>query len=240
MTEAEWLACGEPGPMLGFMAVNTSPRKLRLFACACGRHVWELLEDERSRRGVEVLERFADGLVDASEVESVEREARAAAQAQPATSEGQDNVPDRQILAEAVAYTLLGSARTKEEYARIARDATFGFVLAMATGSDRYCPMKETNAQIHLLRELVGNPFRPVALGPASRTPTVTCLAQAAYDERIPPAGTLDPVRLAVVADALEEAGCMSEDILTHLRSAGPHVRGCWVLDLILGKEVEG
>jgi hypothetical protein len=88
-----------------------------------------------------------------------------------------------------------------------------------------------------LLREIAGNPFRPVALDPAWRTPTVTALATAAYDERILPAGTLEPDRLAILADAFEDAGCDNADILGHLRSPGPHVRGCFVVDLLLQKE---
>ena len=99
-----------------------------------------------------------------------------------------------------------------------------------------------------LLREIVGNPFRPrnpyksvhmVAMGSdhGSRliprepglTPTVLGLAQAAYDER-----AFD--RLPILADALEEAGCEDGGILDHLRGPGPHVRGCWVVDLLLGK----
>jgi hypothetical protein len=65
---------------------------------------------------------------------------------------------------------------------------------------------------------------------------TVVRLAQAAYEERCLPGGELDNGRLAVLADALEEAGSTDADILGHLRGPGPHVRGCWVVDLILGK----
>jgi hypothetical protein len=64
----------------------------------------------------------------------------------------------------------------------------------------------------------------------------VVRLAQAAYEERHLPAGTLDDGRLAVLADALEEAGCTDTDIVGHLRGPGPHVRGCWPVDLCLGK----
>ena len=64
----------------------------------------------------------------------------------------------------------------------------------------------------------------------------MTALALAAYDERALPGGALDNVRLSVLADALEEAGC-DEAVFGHLREKGPHVRGCWVIDLILGKE---
>src|SRR5262249_19138340 len=84
-------------------------------------------------------------------------------------------------------------------------------------------------AQAAIVKEVFGNPFRPIALKPAWRTPTVTALATGTYNERVLPAGTLDPDRLAVLADALEDAGCDNEDILSHLRGPGPHVRGCWV-----------
>jgi hypothetical protein len=94
----------------------------------------------------------------------------------------------------------------------------------------------ERTAHCVLLRDIVGNPFRPVPINPAWQTPTVVALAQAAYDNRILPAGTLEPARLAVLADALEEAGCDNADILTHLRQAGEHVRGCWPIDLLLGR----
>jgi hypothetical protein len=95
----------------------------------------------------------------------------------------------------------------------------------------------ETAKQIALLRDIFGNPFRPTLLNPAWLPVTVTGLAEAAYDERSLPAGTLDLARLTVLADALEEAGCDNADIMAHLRSAGPHVRGCWVVDCLLVKE---
>jgi hypothetical protein len=96
--------------------------------------------------------------------------------------------------------------------------------------------LSERALQCGLLRDLLGNPFRPVTLDPALRTPAVLSLAQAAYSHRTLPAGTLDPERLAVLADALEESGCTDADILTHLRGPGPHVRGCFAVDLILNK----
>jgi hypothetical protein len=96
-----------------------------------------------------------------------------------------------------------------------------------------------TNNPASYLRDIFGNPFRPVAILHALLTwndALVVRLAQAAYDERQMPEGTLDPTRLAVLADALEEAGCDNADILGHLRGPGPHTRGCWPLDLLLGK----
>jgi hypothetical protein len=89
---------------------------------------------------------------------------------------------------------------------------------------------------VALLRDAFDSPFRPVVVDPAWRTPTVLALAQAAYDERLLPAGELGRDRLLVLADALEEAGATRE-LLEHLRSLGPHVRGCFVVDALLGKE---
>jgi hypothetical protein len=86
-----------------------------------------------------------------------------------------------------------------------------------------------------IARCIFGNPFRPITLGPAHRTPTIVSLAQAAYEERILPSGELDPVRLAVLADALEEAGAAGE-VVEHLRGPGPHVRGCFAVGLCLGR----
>jgi hypothetical protein len=84
----------------------------------------------------------------------------------------------------------------------------------------------------------LGIRFPPVVtLDPAWQTPTVLALATATYENRIMPAETLEPARLAILADALEDAGCTNADILDHCRQPGEHVRGCWVLDLLSGKE---
>jgi hypothetical protein len=91
-----------------------------------------------------------------------------------------------------------------------------------------------------LLRDIIANPFRPSpplsAVVLAWNDRTVPRLAEAIYEERQMPAGTLDPGRLAILADALLDAGCDDEALLAHLRSPGPHVRGCWAVDVILGK----
>jgi hypothetical protein len=84
------------------------------------------------------------------------------------------------------------------------------------------------------MRDVLGNPFQTPSLQAAWLTSTVTSLAQSAYQERILPEGLLDPNRLGVLADALEDAGCLERNVLGHLRSPGPHVRGCWPLDLVL------
>jgi hypothetical protein len=81
-----------------------------------------------------------------------------------------------------------------------------------------------------LLHCVFGNPFRPVTFSPSWRTDTVVSLAAQMYESR-------DFGAMPILADALQDAGCDSDDILNHCRGDGPHVRGCWVVDLVLGKE---
>jgi hypothetical protein len=208
MTEAEWLACTDPRPMLEFLEGKASERKLRLVACACCRGLWPLLTDERSRRAVEVSERYADGEATSGEMLAASAAADTAA---------------ADIAAWAAARAAAGDA------AWAARAA------ATVATSDA--------ALVALLREVFGNPFRPMAVDPcwlAWQGGTVPRLAQAAYAERQLPSGHLDPARLAVLADALEDAGCQDADLLGHLRGPGPHVRGCWVVDSLLDMRSPG
>jgi hypothetical protein len=82
----------------------------------------------------------------------------------------------------------------------------------------------------NLLRDIYGSPFRPTTLDTAWLTSEVVVLAQTIYDNRA-------FGRLPELADALEQAGCTDADVLDHCRQPGEHVRGCWVVDLVLGKE---
>src|SRR5262249_35217628 len=98
---------------------------------------------------------------------------------------------------------------------------------------------EERAAQAQLLRDIF-YPFHNPIIAPtwlAWEGGTVVRLAEAAYQERALPSGNLDAAHLGVLADALEEAGCDDKEMLTHLRQPGPHVRGCWAVDSLLGKE---
>ncbi len=81
----------------------------------------------------------------------------------------------------------------------------------------------------HLVREIFGNPFRPVAFDPMWRTDTAVSLAKQMYEAR-------EFSAMPILADALQDAGCDNDDILEHCRSEGTHVRGCWVVDAVMGK----
>jgi hypothetical protein len=96
----------------------------------------------------------------------------------------------------------------------------------------------ERREQADLVRCLLGNPFRPLPAAPGAWNDGLLArMARAANLERSLPAGTLDPGRLGVLADALEDAGCVDDAVLAHCRGPGPHSRGCWVVDWLSGFE---
>ena len=236
MTESEWLACTDPQKMLGHLGERASERKLRLFACACCRRIWHLLKDRRSREAVEAVGRFADGLAPAEERATANF---AALQAAEAAARAYDEGPPRlreAAAAEAAADAALAAVGPVHLIHAVVEDAVDAARLSELHPADDPLGAIERAAQAALLCDLF-SPFRPVTIAPACLTPQVVALAQAAYEQRELPAGTLDLARLAVVADALEDAGCDQADLLGHLRGPGPHVRGCWAVDLLLGKE---
>jgi hypothetical protein len=202
MTEAEWLACADPQKVLDFLRNKASDRKLRLFACACCRRIWHLLSDLRSRKAVDVMERYADGLAD----EGVLLRARSVAQA--AYDDSLDKWAHR-LAHHATEPAAIDAAR-KCAFHRGPRK-WHGAVLAL------------------LVRDLFGNPFRSVVLNAAWLTPDVLTLAGHIYCD-----GAFE--EMTELADALEEAGCDDAQVLAHCRQPVEHVRGCWVVDLLLGK----
>jgi hypothetical protein len=189
-----------------------SDRKARLFAVACCRRLWHLLTDERSRKAVEVAERYVDGLANQKKLRF-------------AFSCATD------------AYAYASSSHTAD--ARAAAGAANAARLEADYYAHYVTPRREHPA---LLREIFGLVlFRPLPLLSSSilvwNDGCIVKLAMTIYEERSLPDGTLDNARIAILGDALEEAGCNNKDILSHCRSPSNHVRGCWLLDMILGKE---
>jgi hypothetical protein len=216
MTDEDWLACTDPEPMLEFLRGKASDRKLRLFAAACCRAMWKRLTDVSYRWVVEAAERFADGQVSESELQAA-CDAADTAFGDLCDDEGFE-IASVDATAPAVLRACCLACWAAEPKANQAADAAVSLA-----------KMTEQLTQARLFRDIFGNPFRPVTVDPSWLTSTVVSLAQTIYDQR-----AFD--RLPLLADAAEEAGFDNLDLLNHLRGDGPHVLGCWAVDLVLGK----
>lgn len=232
MNEQEWLACTDPQRMLEFLPSKISDRKLRLCAVACCRLAWHLMTDEMSRKAVEIGEQYADGAANDQEREMAYRLAKEAFY--PIAAAAGWFRPTHGTTAAALFVV--------DEHASDAVGPALGAIATveanvgdidpfLMSGDD---PATKAISDRMLLLEIIGNPFRPTSIDSTWLTQPVLSLAQAAYDKRNLPSGTLDNACLAVLADALEDAGCDSADILNHCRQYGDHYRGCWVVDLLL------
>jgi hypothetical protein len=230
MTEEERLTCEDPALMADFADLWRCERKLRLFGSACVRRVWQDLPEDALRQAVEVCERYADRQATAEEL----------AAARELADGVYRGVGDIVADHSAIAITYLCEPKPwfpmGEGYASgiaaVEAEARFDDETPFHIAKDR-----ARQAHCGFIRDLINNPFRPARFSLSYRTPGVLALANATYDYRNLPSGHLDPTRLFVLGDTLEEAGCTDTMILSHLRGPGPHVRGCWVLDLILGKQ---
>jgi hypothetical protein len=223
VTEAEWLTYADPFPMLQHLRGKASARKLRLFGYVCWHRLRHLLRDERLREFVRLLELHADGLVPGPQLTAAREAAREArGRVDGATTA---SAREREVCSRLVSWGASSRARrAAERAARAARDA--------AAWIGDWAVAAEAKVQRDFLRDLFGNPFRPVTAEPSWMTwngGVVVKLAESVYEERA-------FERLPVLADALEEAGCTDPDLLAHCRGGGEHVRGCWVVDLLVGK----
>jgi hypothetical protein len=242
MTETEWLAAAEPEPMLDYLRGRATARKRRLFAVACCRSVWHLLTDERSRRAVELAERYADGLADEEDLRRAAAGAETVAEALAAYAGPTDRNAESSAAFAALnatradgnvaSYVAANAASAAyHEGAIDAEDEDLTTALARRPGAAA-SRARERTEQADILRELFGNPFKPVTVDRAWllwNGGTVSALATKVYAEN-----AFD--RLPLLADSLEDAGCWETNLLGHLRGPGAHARGCWALDLILAK----
>jgi len=291
MTEAEWLSCSDPHAMLkylmdrprslkqrvtawfGVWPEQVSARKLRLFAVACCRRIWDLLVDQRSRFAVEVCERYADDQASRSEMKQAAAAALAAAvdTAGPRFAASRWMAIARARATEAAVgavdpkhHVHEAAAQAREAVRALTRDVKSATPLELPrpavvppltewvgltqaqdssassssirkhvpeqTDSGEKAWLAERQLQADLVRDIFGNPFRPVSMNRSWVTDAVKALAQTIYTER-------SFERLPELAQALEEAGCTDAEVLSHCRTAGAHVRGCWVTDGLLGKQ---
>jgi hypothetical protein len=206
--------------MLDYLRGRSSDRKLRLFSAACCRQAWRWIKEPYHRLAVEAAEDFADGRITVDDLQK----ARAAAWA----SEASNRREGVYAAARAVATTSAGAAARQAQ-----RHVVHTLFRANIVRFDMEAGRKRAiqRQQCDLLRDILGNLFRSVSVKPAWlvwNDGTTVKIAEAIYEGH-----AFD--RLPILADALEDAGCDNADLLAHCRRPGPHVRGCWVIDLLLG-----
>ncbi len=239
-SEAAWFACSAVDYLL-FRAADLqyergrgelSERKLRLFGCACCRLLWPYMPEAASRTAVVAAEDFADGALSGDELANVWE---AAAECRP---KGHEHVP---AVGDHGREEYIKGAPTRAAESIARADDGWPFrthiddIIRATLEAAEYQPFgfstEGTEANLcELFRDIFGNPFRAVVVLPEWRTDPVLALSRRMY-------GSRDFSAMPVLADALQDAGCDSPDVLDHCRGPGPHVRGCWVVDLILGKE---
>lgn len=217
MTEAEWLTTPDPERLSLYLAETATDRKLRLLTAACCRRLMAWNQQSRVLEALCRVERYADGQLADSTMEKWSREMW-----QAMGSRGTVQYVIRWALSVAC-LPRRSPAFVNDWQAMVRSEGGFSPELV------RKLP---TLARM-ILHEIFGNPFRPVGVDPSWlgwNSGTVLSLAQGIYEDR-----AFD--RLPVLADALEDAGCHNAEILGHCRQPGEHVRGCWVVDLLLDKK---
>ena len=203
MTEEEWEPCRDAQRLVEQLYGRAGlQRKRRLFLCGCFR--MQTGNGDRLARFVDIAERFADNC-------ATHEERRLANITLLTGIQSREPIDGQQLV-----------------YWATLRDSSYGNLAACLR--DFYRPGDDREYILcDLIRDIFGNPFRPVTFDPNWRTSTVVALAQQMYDSR-------DFAPMPILADALQDAGCEHPDILAHCRGEGPHVRGCWVVDGVLGK----
>jgi hypothetical protein len=223
MTENEWSASEDPQPMLEFLSTSKSgtARKFRLFGCACLRRIWPLLDDQ-CRYAVDVAEMYADGLAELTELDNIHS----------ALKRRVDSRHDYHISA---VHCLTGQDSNWLLAKHTAGDAAEAQAAAQRKpGENRYLSnvrrSAEKREQVVLLRDIFGpEPAHFPVLNPSWITTTAAELAKEIYRDR-------SFELLGALADSLRAAGCDDERLLSHCGQALPHCKGCWSLDLVLGR----
>lgn len=249
MTEAKWLArtryvLPRLNAQIRFLSKQErNRRRLRLFACACCRRMWELLRLDAARRIVELSEAHADGAVSEAEVLAAHDHPDLADMEALLRGERGDRtqfsarviyaIEAAMFLASPDFYSFNGGPSFVVQLTSHLPAGDFLPNPGWYSGGQQLGVMSdevELAEKAKLLRDIFGNPFRPVTADPTWLSSTVVALARGMYDSR-------DFAAMPILADALQDAGCDNNDILDHCRGTGPHVRGCWVVDTVLGKE---
>jgi hypothetical protein len=230
MTPDEWKACEDPSAMLDLVGDRATDRKLRLFLIACCRRIWPMLADERSRTAVEVAQQFADGIATPTELAAAHEATKAAladkAPGAPANATAPHLQPARKVGYDRNRPVMLDV----REGASRAVSCVANNRLPDATHTWAETVRDERSFQASVLRDIFGYPYPFVGFDPAWRTPQAVELATEIYTK---------PLfnRMFELGNLLQDAGCSETIILSHCRTRAMHFRGCWLVDLVLGKE---
>jgi hypothetical protein len=230
MDEDAWLHGTDLAAMLDYLEGKVSDRKLRLFACACVRRYWDRFTYPIPRQAVEMAERLAEGEAEAQEVEEMRQTADGSAGNAPMWDQFA-----YMAAAASLAEVAIDAARNTRDLCRqqAMRDAAYEVIAGENEQSiNAAASAAECGHQADLLREVIGNPFRPVQIDP--NWLSIASGAAAAVAREIDEAHRFE--ELPYLADALMDAGCSDVVLLEHLRQPAEHVRGCWALDALLGR----
>lgn len=246
MTEAEWLTCTDPVPMVSHLRPPARSRRAFLFYHACCHRFARFHIYPGTKYAADRLERLADALPSPSESDDLlvraEEGQRQALQSQM-----------RECSLEEYLGMLCADATwaiAKASHPASSDDDVQGYYgtaledllraaslskldLGLRSGGNAWGlppDPEESVLYARLLRDIFGNPFRAVTLLPKWRTSTAAAIAREMYESR-------DFSAMPILADALQDAECEDADVLDHCRRLGPHARGCWVVDFVLGKE---
>jgi hypothetical protein len=263
MTEQEWLKGNDPRPMFEYLRTFGNNRKLRMLALAVCGSIESQLNSATTEQAVRLCTHVAIGSLDAeafrASVEIIRQVFNPVSSAELVVSSMLNAFTSENAfeyvkhVTKHVANAVEGSARDSAQRAAIREHGIdVGRHDAIRMGGVSYdraqyqrevltlyqageeagrsARNSEKVFQCNILRDIFGNPFRRVTLDPRWLTSTVIDLARTIYEERV-------WERMPILADALMDAGCDSEEVINHCRGPGPHVRGCWVIDLLTGRE---
>jgi hypothetical protein len=251
MTEAEWLACEDPHAMLTTLKGRGCERKLQLLACACCRLNRRFVSTDGFTDVIALCEQVADGSLTRAELyANAEHLLR-----RPGLIVRQEDYPlgfdpVRALRGALAADSFFGASVSLPSHYWDEPDREAGrreccHLVRCVFGTPPFLPRGPFGRLLAAARGLTGlfagrsNPSTPLAASGSAtpiplnaewRTDTAVTLARQMYESR-------DFSAMPILADALQDAGCDNEDVLSHCRGPGPHVRGCWVVDLVLGKE---
>jgi hypothetical protein len=226
MTEAEWAVCQETSPMLNLLRRDATDRKIRLLCLACCYRLSDVFRVSELNHALKVADQLIEGESTPTERKAARRAASAVVSMQPLACAAwavQRLLKKKTVcLADDILPSLADARRQETCLQAVQAGVPVG-------GAADHVWFAEQRAQCDIIRDIFGNPFRPITFDPSWLSTNVVSLARQMYDSR-------DFSAMPILADALQDAGCDNADVLNHCQQPGEHVRGCWLVDALLAK----